>query len=59
MKFLHNLEENNEIVSSVSNRKVNGSTCETQTKAMKNRLKKKKEKKRKKNPQLLYQNIKL
>jgi len=39
-EILHNLEEENEIVSSVSNRKVNGSICETQTKAMKNRFKK-------------------
>lgn len=48
-EILHNLEENNEIVSSVSNRRVNGSICETQTKAMKNRFKKK----------LLYRNMKL
>jgi len=41
-EILHNLEENNEIVSSVSNRKVTGGICETQTKAMKNRLKKNK-----------------
>ena len=34
-EILHNLEGNNGIVSCVSNRKVNGSICETQTKAMK------------------------
>ena len=34
-EILHNLEGNNGIVSCVSNRKMNGSICETQTKAMK------------------------